>query len=307
MRRSYLPPLSIVAGMMVLALSDNFVWMISDLMSVWQYHALRALIILPGMAFVIWMLGQARTIWPQRPLAVFARATFSVAALMFYFAALPTVGVSLAAAGLFTSPVFVILISVIVFRDRVGWHRGLAVVLGFVGVCLVLEIGQTPLRAIAVAPVLGGVFYALSVIWTRRYCRQETPGCLAFWNMSFFLMVGVAGIAATPWLAAAIGHIQGTGFATIPLQGVGWRELGIVFGMGIAGAVGMVCLAYGYAGAPSSYAALFDYSFLLWIPLFAWMLWGETLTWNMFAGMALIIGAGALAIGGLWQRAVADS
>ncbi|MEM6621447.1 MAG: DMT family transporter [Pseudomonadota bacterium] len=302
MHERLLAPLSIVVGMLVLAISDNFIWMVSDLMSVWQYHAVRAALLLPGMALVIWAMGKAGTIRPKRPGAVFARAVFSVGALMLYFTAIPAVGVSLAAAGLFTSPIFVILISVFAYGDRVGISQVLAVLIGFVGVCLVLKVGQQPLRPVALAPMAGGFLYALNVIWTRRYCRQESPGALAFWNMAFFLVIGGLGLAATPWLGGVLAGIEGTDFATMPAAPMGQHALLIIFAMGVCGAIGMVCLAYGYSGAPSSYAALFDYSFLVWVPLFAWVLWGEVLSVSTALGMALIIAAGCLGmLGG--QRA----
>lgn len=307
MRNSLIPPLCIVSAMMVLAISDNFIWMISDKMSVWQYHAVRAAMILPMMFAVIAAVGQASSIRVKRPGAVAARAFFTVSALMLYFAAIPAVGVSLAAAGLFTSPVFVVLISMLVFREHVGWQRIVGVALGFVGVCLVLEIATQPLRVMAIAPMLGGLLYGLNVIWTRRYCRQETSGALAFWNMAAFLLLGSAGMLLAPLLAGLIGHIEGTEFATMSVRAPTTRELAIVAAMGIAGATGMVLLAKGYASAPSTFAALFDYSFLFWVPFFAWLLRGEILNLSIAVGMAMIILAGVFGVLGSSTTQPSDS
>ena len=164
---------------------------------------------------------------------------------------------------------------------------------------MVLEIGTQPLRAMAIAPMIGGALYALNIIWTRRYCQQETTGSLAFWNMAMFLAVGLAGMLATPWLGDLIGHLEGTAFATMPMQSLDQTGLMIVLGMGAAGAVGMVCLAYGYRGAESTFAALFDFSFLFWIPIFAWLINRETVSLSVGTGMALIVVAGVLALTGV--------
>lgn len=289
-------PLSIICGMMVLAISDNFIWMVADKLSVWQFHAARAAMILPVIVLSMVLLKQAGTIRPKRPGAVAFRAFCTIMALMLYFAAIPAVGVSIAAAGLFTSPIFVVLISHLAFHEHIGWPRIAAMVLGFAGVCLVLGIGTEPIRIMAVAPMIGGALYAVNVVWTRRYCRQESAGALSFWNMAMFLAVGSAGTLATPWLAAAIGHIEGAGFATMSLVRPDFETLALVFAMGVAGALGMVFLAIGYRGAPSSYAALFDYSFLFWVPLFAWVLRGEVLSSMVAIGMGLIVLAGSLAV-----------
>lgn len=298
LRPSIAAPFAIVLGMMVLAFSDNFIGPVADRMSVWQYHALRAALILPAIAVAMIVLGIGRSLWPKRPGAVFLRSAFTIASLMLYFAAIPAVSVSLAAAGLFTSPIFVTIISVLVFGERIGLRRIAGLVLGFAGVCLVLQIGTQPVRAMAVAPMIGGVLYAMNIIWTRRYCQGETTGALAFWNMAMFLVVGSVGMLATPWLADMIGHLEGTGFATMPIQGLDQTGLLIVLGMGVAGAIGMVCLAYGYRSAESTYAALFDFSFLFWVPTFAWLIHNETLSMSVGAGMGLIVVAGILGLTG---------
>lgn len=302
-RTTFMAPLAIITAMLLLALGDNFIPAVAGEMSVWQYHALRASMILPLIVVAMSLWGLAGTIWPRRPLAVFTRSGCVITALMLYFAAIPAVSISLAAAGLFTSPIFVVLISVFAFGERVGPRRLAAMVLGFLGVCLVLGVGTEPLRPMAIAPMLGGAFYAVSVIWTRRYCQQESAGALAFWNMTGFLLAGALGMALTPWLAGSIGHIAGTEFATMPAALPSRPIFLVVLAMGVLAALGMVLLAYGYRSADPTFAGLFDYSFLFWAPLFAWVIRGETLSAVVGFGMALIVLAGWLALTGLERRA----
>ncbi|MEO1492959.1 MAG: DMT family transporter [Pseudomonadota bacterium] len=290
--------MAIVTGMLVLGFSDNFIYLVAERMSVWQYHAVRAALVLPVMAAVMAVLGMGRSLWPKRPAAVLMRSVFSISALLLYFSAIPAVSVSLAAAGLFTSPIFVTLISILAFGERIGPRRIAGLVVGFAGVCLVLQIGTEPLRAMAIAPMIGGALYALNIIWTRRYCQQETAGALAFWNMSVFCAAGLAGMLATPWLAGLVGHLDGADFAVMPVQAMDLEALAIIACLGVAAGLGMVLLAIGYRGAESTYAALFDFSFLFWVPLFAWFIHGETLTWTVTIGMILIVLAGILALSG---------
>jgi len=302
MTRSPLAGLAIVAAMLVLALGDNFIKDVARQMSVWQYHAMRAILILPAMAIVMAAMGTLGRIWPVRPGAVFARSFFTITALILYFSAIPAVGISVAAAALFTSPVFVVLISVVVWRERVGPRRWLGVALGFAGVCLVLKIGTEPLRAMALAPMLGGMFYALNIIWTRRHCQQEYPGTMAFWNMTFFEITGLLGIALTPLIGSLAGGLEGAAFLTRPLAMPDAPVMGLIVLMGVFAGIGMVLLAWGYRSAPSTFAALFDYSFLFWATLFAWIVRGQTVDAATVAGMALIVTAGVLAMTGMRRR-----
>lgn len=301
MRDNLRAALSISAGMLVLAASDNFIAEIAGRMSVWQYHVMRSGLVMPLIAAAMLAAGQCRTLWPRRPGAVLARSAFSVAALLVYFAAIPAVSVSMAAAGLFTSPIWVTLFSFAIFGERVGRRRLAGLALGFAGVCLVLRIGAEPLRAMAVAPMLAGAAYALGVIWTRRYCRDESAGALAFWQLAFFLAVGLAGIACAPWLAAGLAGVDGAGFMTMAPTTPGLHDTLLVLVLGGAGALGILLLALGYRSADPTYASLFDFSFLFWAPLFAWLIWGERLPPSVGVGMALIVVAGTLAIGGRGQ------
>ena len=296
-------PLSIVTAMLVLAISDNFVGSVAERMSVWQFHALRSAMVMPLLAAGMVVLGQGRTLRPLRLGAVLLRAAFMVSALIVYFAAIPAVSVSLAAAGLFTSPIWVTVFSVALFGERVGPRRLAGLALGFAGVCLVLRLGTEPLRAMAVAPVLAGALYALGVIWTRRYCREESAGALAVWNLAVFFAAGLAGLALTPSIGAAVGHIEGTAFATMPARMPDADDILVVFALGGAGAIGLVLLARGYRDADPTFAALFDFSFLFWVPLFSWLLWGERLAPPVALGMALIAAAGLLAVSGMERRA----
>ena len=90
--------------------------------------------------------------------------------------------------------------------------------------------------------------------------------------------------------------IDGAGFATMAAAWPDRTTTLIILAMGAAGAIGMAAMAIGYRSAPSSYAALFDYSFLIWIPLFAWIFHREVLSTSMAAGIGLIILAGIVAL-----------
>ncbi len=301
LRTSLYAPGCVVAGMAMVAISDNFVPRLADAMGLGQFQVLRTAATLTLMLAVVAALGGAarvRRLVPVRPGGLAMRTFFNVAALMMYFAALPAVGIAAAAAGMFTSPVWVALLSGLMFREPVGPRRILGALIGFAGVVLVLKVGQEPLRPIALVAVAAGIFYALNVIWTRRYCQQEWAVGIAFWNFVGYGVAGMAVLLAGPFLREAAGPDAGDDLAFLlrswqPLEL--WPTLTAV-GVGIAAITASSFLAEGYKSGDPTRVALFDFSFLLWAPLFAWMLWGETLGVLQVLGMVLIAAAGALAI-----------
>ena len=126
-----LAALSILGGMATLGLTDNFVPHISERGSLWQFHFVRSL-----MAFAILIgvvaLGYG-SLRAKRPLAVLGRSFFQAGAMLIYFGCLSVLPIGVVVAGLFTSPLFVVLISIVFQGKTVGPFRWAAVVIGFVG------------------------------------------------------------------------------------------------------------------------------------------------------------------------------
>jgi len=215
---------------------------------------------------------------------------------MMYFAALPAVSIAVAAAGLFTSPLWVAFFSAVLLGERVGPRRIMAAGMGFAGVCIVLGLGAQPIRPMALVAVAGGAFYALSVIWTRRRCAGETALCMSFWQFVGFILLGLCGLAALPLLGAAFAGVEGADFALRPWAEPDRGAVLLALLIGATGIAATTCIAVGYRSAESSFIGIFDFSFLIWAPLISWLLWGEVLSLRVGIGMALIVSAGILAM-----------
>ena len=134
-----------------------------------------------------------------------------------FFSVLSFLPVALAGAGLFTSPVFVLLFSVVIFRMRPGWRRILAVVLGSVGVWFVLRPDTQNFQLIQILPILAGAFYAGASLTTRRYCADESPYAL---TMAYFVLIGLIGLVGA--VVIDLVGIQGRDQAAFLLRGLVW-------------------------------------------------------------------------------------
>ena len=75
---------------------------------------------------------------PRRFGAVFARSAIHGAAMLIYFGALAFLPVAQVAAGLFTAPIFVLLIQRFAYGQPISGAQVLAVAVGFAGVVMVL-------------------------------------------------------------------------------------------------------------------------------------------------------------------------
>ena len=179
----------ISASMALIAVGDNYTSLVSEHMGLWQFHAMRSAMVIPVALIFAWATGCLGSVWPTSLRHVSERSLLSMGAMVMYFAALPAVGIAQAAAGLFTSPIWVVLVSSAFYGERVSARRVVAVVIGFAGVCLVLEVGKQPIQPMALTAVGGGLAWALSVIWTRRHCLGESAICLAIWQFAALMLV----------------------------------------------------------------------------------------------------------------------
>ncbi|MES2543072.1 MAG: EamA family transporter, partial [Pseudomonadota bacterium] len=174
----------------VIAYTDNYVRVIARDAGLWQFHATRTAMAFAILALVA--LPLSLKLWPKRPRAVLARSAIHGAAMVIYFGALAFLPVAQVAAGLFTAPIFVLLIQRFAYGRPILGLQILAVVVGFVGVVLVL--GPEALSGAtfaALLPVISGALYAMGNIATREWCEGETPETIV---AGFFGMLGVIGL-----------------------------------------------------------------------------------------------------------------
>jgi drug/metabolite transporter (DMT)-like permease len=188
--RTLAAALSVLVYSIVIGFTDNYVRVIAKDGGLWQFHATRTAMALVLLVAVAVLLGLR--LRPQRFHAVLARSAIHGTAMLIYFGALAFLPVAQVAAGLFTAPIFVLLIQRFVYGQEINPVQALAVTLGFAGVVIVLGPEMlTGASLAAVLPVLAGALYAMGNIATREWCAQESAGTLLG---GFFAMLGVFGL-----------------------------------------------------------------------------------------------------------------
>jgi drug/metabolite transporter (DMT)-like permease len=285
------------AGMIVIYASligftDNFVRLIAAEGGLWQFHVTRSVM---AVALLVLVARPLKLHLGARNLrAVVARSALHGVAMVIYFGALAFLPVALVAAGLFTAPIFVLLIERFAYGTVIGPFRIMAVALGFAGVILVL--GPEALRGAslpALLPVLAGALYAMGNIATRRWCPEESAETLL---AGFFLALGVAGVvgmlALTLWPVAV--PEGGAGFL---MRGPVWPSTTFWFWCFVQAAgsllgVGLMVRAYQIADATR--VSVFEYVILPASAAWSWLLWGEVLPALAVLGMAMIVAAGVM-------------
>ncbi len=274
----------IVVGMALIGFADNLLPLVSDDSSLWQFHVIRGAMVL-GTLLVVSRLGGG-AIWPKQPLGVIGRGVLQTVAMLIYFGCIVLMPIGVVVAGLFTAPIFMLLIEVLFLGRRVGLTRWAAIGLGFAGVLLVIRPDPVALDWLSFMPVVAGAFYAVGAIATRSWCEGEDTLTLAFWFFACIFVAGCVGVMVLP--------SDGASFVSRGWMPVDWGMLGWVAVLGAIALVGMSMITRGYQVGEASIAAVYEYSLLVFASFWAWALWGETVAPLSYLGMGIIALAGAI-------------
>lgn len=278
----------------IIGFTDNFVRVIAEDGGLWQFHATRMVMAIAILFVATPFLGLR--LWPQRPGAVVLRSVVHGFSMIIYFGCLAFLPVATVAAGLFTAPIFTLLISRFVYGQRIGPVRILAVVTGFFGVLLVLRPVQgDALGPATVLPVVAGALYALGNIATKTWCAGERAEVLL---AGFFVVLGVFGFVGMAVLALWQPAVP-LGAEGFVLRGPVWPGGRFLFWTFVQSAgsllgVGMMIRAYQIADAGR--VAILEYMILPASIFWTWAIWGESLGPVAITGILFIIAAGLVII-----------
>jgi drug/metabolite transporter (DMT)-like permease len=238
------------------------------------------LIFLRGVMASLLALGVARAMRVgvrPRELArgwVAVRALVDAAATLFYLVALFHLPIANATAINMASPLFIALLAVPLFGERVDARRWWAIAAGFLGVVLVVQPRADGFNAYALVCLVATLLHAVRDLVTRRI----PPGIAS-------IVVTVATAVAVTALAGLLSLVQG------------WQPFGVPELAVLALAAGFLAAAYtliilATRRGEFSVIAPFRYTGLLWALLIGYVVWGDVPNMLAWAGIALLIGAG---------------
>lgn len=277
-----------VGALFLLGLQDALIKFSSSEISLWQFQFFRAAFNL--VFLLVFLRGMPPP--PKRLWAVALRSLLLCGAMVCFFSGVPFLGLANIAAGLYVFPLFVAVMSGLVLGEKVGPRRVMAIAVGFVGTLLILKPGTDAFAPVALMPVGAALFYACTILTTRKLCRNESPVTLAFGVGVAFLILGALGLVVftdQPFVQYA---------KAWPYLFTGWANIdmwvyGIVAMCSALNLSANIGLATAYQSAEPSWLAPFDYSYLVFATFWGFLIWRDMPDVPMFLGMVMIAGSGA--------------
>ena len=280
-----------VSAMLIIGFVDIYVAAIAEEISVWQFLTCRFVLA----AGLIWGLSRAGfgTPRPVRLWAVTARSVLISLGMVCYFGSLAFMPIAQSLAGLFTSPIWILLISVFVLRQSIGPWRVLAVAIGFAGILLVLGVENGLPGWIMLLPIAGGVFYACGSLATRLWCEGESTMSMV---MGIMLSQGVIATLALVVLSLWQPEVP-AGPDGFLLRGWVWpmqHAAPLVALQAVMSVVGVSLLIRAYQLGEASQVSVLEYSIMIFGPLFGWLVMGQVISLTQMLGIVLIAVSGVI-------------
>ncbi|WP_168201247.1 DMT family transporter [Qingshengfaniella alkalisoli] len=281
----------ILTAMALMGLIDNYVVIIAETTGLWQFQVIRsAMALCMLMAVARWRGWRLR---PRKWTPVIARTAIQSTALIIYFAALAIMPISQAVAGLFTAPLFVVLLSVVVYRHPLDLIRAVAVICGFVGVILVLRPETGGSDWFSILPILAGLFYALTAVATREWCSDENALTLLFGfftGMGLYGVIGLGVLSTFPVIAP-----EGAAGFSFRMWGVMSGEAWLwTFAQAVGSLIAVGCITRAYQLGEASYVTVFEYALLVFAVFWGWALFGDRIDTLGALGIVVIILSGTV-------------
>jgi drug/metabolite transporter (DMT)-like permease len=224
------------------------------------------------------------TVAPRRPLLLILRSALAAVSLFLLFYSVAEIPLADAQALNFANVIFLIPLSVLFLRERVGWRRWAAVVVGFAGVLIILRPGAagSVVALGALAGVLGAAAYATMLITIRMVARTMTADAVFVWGI-----VGLAAFSAP--------------FAIATWSPPSTHDWTLLAAVGALGAAGQYAAVRAFAVAEASAIAPVDYLKLVFALIGGALLFNELPDLWTLIGAAAIVGATGYAA---WREAV---
>ncbi|PZQ45279.1 MAG: EamA/RhaT family transporter [Micavibrio aeruginosavorus] len=231
----------------------------------------RNLIGLIPFLFMIYAMGRRDIlIIRSNPRGIVIRSIVGTISLLATFGAFSLMPLADAQAFLFTASLLIPALGFFFLGERVGPFRWVAIIVGFLGVCVMLRpSGDVNVLGVAVALSAACMHAALQTI-LRYLGKTETPETVTF----YFMFIGTF-VALIPMPI----------YFTMPT----WQEIPLILGLGLTGLGGQVLISIAYKNAQAAIVTVFNYSSIIWATSFGWIFWNDWPDNAIFIGGGIVI------------------
>ena len=239
--------------------------------SVGQLLFLRACAALLLMSPLIWR-QRHDFLRLERPWLQLVRVTLSTLDVAGFFLASVYLPLADVITYYLAGPIFVTAMSAIFLRERVGWRRWTAILIGFCGVLIALRPSAQTVSLPALIALGGSLSFASLMLITRSLRKTPDIVMASSQFVGTFLLGAV--LSAFHWVPPSPGSL-------------------VIFTLaGCISVTALFCVNRSLKLAPASVVVPYQYSMIVWAVIFGFVVFGDVPKIATIVGAAIIIGAG---------------
>ena len=180
----------------------------------------------------------------------------------------------------FSSPFFIVILSIILLSEKIGIYRWSAAIIGFVGVVMIMKPTSEIFSLYSIFPILTAIAWAFTVIILKFIQGNHSTAKIQLYTLIFNVIGGLLLFFVTT------GHVEIKNFKDFILMTM----------TGVLGGTAAILFIYSYRLISASKIASFEY---LGIPssfILGWIFFNEAPWSQLFPGVIVIIFAGMIII-----------
>ena len=281
-------------ALLLFAIQDSLIKALSQRYPVLEVLTLRSLVVLVMLVAIAFALYGRRVLVGRRHRLLMLRGVLAFFAFTSYYLALKSIPLADAASVYMSAPLFVTLLSGLVLRERVGLHRWIPVVVGFCAVLIILNPGSSLFRIEAAIPLFSALCYATIPVINRHIGLTEHAMTMGIYTTAvFFTLVSLLSFALQmlPSPAHGSGLVDGLFQAWLPMTA---SDLALCCVAGAVFSCALLSITQAYRIARVATVAPFEYSYLLWVTLLGYLMFGD------IPGPRTVFGASLVVLCGLY-------
>lgn len=262
-----------LAAFAIYATNDVLVKYLGASYSPFQLIFFSGLLSFPLVTFLLMSDRTDGNLIPKHPYWTAIRTTTAVLNGIAGFYAFSVLPLAQCYAIFFAMPILITLLAIPILGEKVGLHRGVAIIVGLLGVIIVLRPGQEPFGFGHLSALAAALLGAMTSVIVRKIGHEERSVVLMLYPMiANFVVMAVA-----------------LPFVYIPIPAT---HFGLMASMALLGLVaGMLAIA-AYRRAPAIIVAPMQYSQIIWAIIYGFLIFGEKIDLWTAVGTGVIILAG---------------
>ncbi|MGE3872947.1 MAG: DMT family transporter [Parvibaculaceae bacterium] len=287
---------SLCLGVFIFSTQDAIIKAVSADYAVTQAIVIRSIVAFPILLLFIHWEGGLRKILSPRFWALSFRGVILLVAYTSYYLAFPALPLAEAIVLFFTAPFLVTFLAAPILGERIELKAVIALIVGFAGVLVILRPGFGFFEPAALLSLLSAITYALAMLFARKLGVYEPASVMAFYQNGIYLLSAA--------LMALVFHLAGWTTSEHPslaflVRPWVWPDVkGFVMmgACGVIAAVAMSLLTNAYRRADAGIVTVFEYTGMIWGPLWGFLFFAEVPPVTTLLGMLLIMTAGLIVL-----------